>query len=69
VHLEACSAFPKRLEKVLDDLGKTLDQLVGVGLSHRCPKVEAIVCDALSRGQKNGLESLFSTLVPTRMMM
>jgi hypothetical protein len=58
VHLEACSLFPKRLEKLLDDSGKTLDQLAGVAVLHRCPKVEAIVRDALSRGQKHGLESV-----------
>jgi hypothetical protein len=58
VHLELCSLFPKRLEKLLDDSGKTLDQLAGVAVSHRHPKVEAIVRDALSRGQKHGLESV-----------
>jgi hypothetical protein len=57
-HLEACSLFPKRFEKLLDDSGKTLDQLAGVAVLHRYPKVEAIVRDALSRGQKHGLESV-----------
>jgi hypothetical protein len=58
VYLQVCSAFPARLEKLLLDSGKTLDQLAGVDVSHRYPKVEALVSDALARGQKQGFESV-----------
>ncbi len=58
VCLQVCSAFPSRLEKKLPDTGKTLDQLAGVDVSHRHPKVEALVSDALARGQKQGFESV-----------
>jgi hypothetical protein len=58
VNLQVCSAFPARLEKLLLDSGKTLDQLAGVDVFHRYPKVEALVSDALARGQKQGFESV-----------
>ncbi len=57
VYLDVCSAFPKRLEKLLLQSGKTLDKLAGVEVVHRYHGVEAIVRDALSRGQKHGFES------------
>ena len=57
VYLEVCSAFPARLEKLLADTGKTLDELAGVDVVQRYPKVEALVADALARGQKHGIEA------------
>jgi hypothetical protein len=58
VYLDVCSAFPKRLEKLLLSSGKTLDQLAGVEVLHPYPIVEAIVRDALSRGRMTGFESV-----------
>ena len=57
VYLEVCSAFPQRLETLLLQSGKTLDELAGVEVVHRYLGVEAVVRDALSRGQKHGFES------------
>lgn len=57
VYLEVCASFPKLLEQLLVDKGQTLDQLAGVSVARRYPKVEALVRDALSRGQKHGIES------------
>jgi hypothetical protein len=57
-HLQVCSAFPQRLEKLLLDSGKTLDELARVEVSHRHPKVEALVSDALARGQQRCIESV-----------
>ena len=57
VYLSVCSEFPDRLEKLLQASGKTLDQLAGVEVAHRYPKVEALVREALSRGKKHGTES------------
>ena len=57
VYLEVCSAFPQRLETLLLQSGKTLDELAGVEVVHRYLGVEAVVRDALSRGKKHGFES------------
>jgi hypothetical protein len=57
VYLKVCSEFPKRLEKLLHESGKTLDQLAGVEVVQRYPLVEAVVRDALSRGRIQGMES------------
>ena len=57
IYLEVCSAFPLRLETLLKQSGKTLDELACVDVVHRYPKVEALVRDAMSRGQQHGLQA------------
>jgi hypothetical protein len=57
VYLEVCSSFPHYLEKLLGDGDKTLDQLAGVEVVRRYPAVEALVKDALSRGQKQEIQA------------